>query len=160
MKLKTAVVCLMAVFCLSLLSIAEAKMRNYTYPYDISQLEWQLLNWTAAWRGTTSLTDPFVLDRLECDRNGWIVNVYVTGSADMATDENLKKSIDNITKTFQEKFAEFVPETDLIVHYDLRLPDGSKIYKEYSAGSSNEGQSPSEEAEAKTKMKIEAATSY
>ena len=160
MKLRSAVVFMTAVFILGIFCAGQAKMRDYSYPYDISQLEWQLLNWTAAWRGTASLTEPFILDRLECDRNGWIVNVYVTGSAEQATDENLKKSVDKITKTFQGKFSEFVPETDLIVHYDLQAMDGTKAYKEYGAGSFKDGQSQTEENDMVTSMKIKAATSY
>lgn len=159
MKLKSRVILAVILF-FSFLAIADAKMRKYSYPYDISQVEWQLLNWTAAWRGTTSPAGPFVLDRLECDRDGWIVNVYVTGTPDLATDENLKKSIDNITKVFQDKFPDFVAETDLIVHYNLLSADGNKVYKEYSAGSFNDGQAASQEAKSITKMKVDAATSY
>jgi len=156
MKFKSAVISLTAVLFLGFLTVAEAKMRKYSYPYDISQLEWQLLNWTSAWRGTTNLTDPFTLDRLECDRNGWIVNVYVSGDSDLGTEDNLQKSINNITEVFQNRFKDFVAETDLIVHYNLVSKDGVKVYKEYFAGAFSEGHQASEEA----RSKMEATTSY
>ena len=159
MKFKSMVISLIAVLFLGFLTVAEAKMRNYSYPYDISQLEWQLLNWTAAWRGTTILTDPFTLDRLECDRDGWIVNVYVTGNSMLGIVDNLQKSVDNITKVFQEKFKEFVPETDLIVHYNLQSFDGTKVYKQYVGGSFKEGEETSEES-TKLKIKMQEATGY
>ncbi len=118
---------------------ALANLSSYSYPYDISQLEWQLLNWTTAWRGTATPVSPFILERMECDRKGWKVIIYVNGMFSQATDENLKGSIDNITSTFKNRFPEFDPKTDLTVYYNLG--SSTMVYKDgnfSSVGSSSQ----------------------
>jgi len=122
--------CLFIVFIMLLCFTgnALANLNRYSYPYDISQLEWQLLNWTTAWRGTATPASPFILERMECDRKGWKVTLYVNGMFSQATDESLKTSIDNITSTFKNRFPEFDPKTDLTVYYNLG--SSTMVYKD------------------------------
>ncbi len=125
------------ILLLGIISPALAKLENYTYPYDISQIEWQVLNWTAAWKGTTTPADPFILDRIEYDRKTVKVSVYLKGKSEDNTEDNLKKSLDGITKAFTGRLAQFDPETDLIIHYTITSPDDpNKTYQvEYRNGS-------------------------
>ena len=124
---------------------AQANLKGYTYPYDISQIEWQVLNWTAAWRGTTTPADPFTLDRIEYNRNERKVIVYLNGNLDDASDENLKKSIDSINSLFQQRFTNFDIITDALVYYKLKDKDQKISYKEYKNGTFTDRQSPPEE---------------
>lgn len=125
---------------------AQAKLKGYTYPYDISQIEWVILNWTAAYRGTTTPTDPFTLDKIQYDRKMRKVVVYANGQAAQATDENLKKSVDGILKLFVPRFPNFDASTDLFVYYTLKQEDKPDLkYKEYKGGSFSDRNSPPEE---------------
>ncbi|MFH1441927.1 MAG: hypothetical protein ABIH18_07820 [Candidatus Omnitrophota bacterium] len=105
---------------------SQARIRQYINPYDISQIEWQLLNWTAAWRDTTTPAFPFTLERMEYDRTKRKVIIYLQGKSEFATDENLRKSIDGIASLFNQKFPEFNPKEDMIVYYSLISPEGNK----------------------------------
>ena len=134
------------VFSLILLSCfiaspAQAVLSKYTYSYDISQLEWQILNWTSAYRGTLTPGDPFTLERIEYNRKSSKVTVYLTGMLDLATDENLNKSLSGITDLFSRRFPGFDPAADLIINYKL-MPDSGQeaVCKEYSAGEFNDRQ--------------------
>lgn len=136
MRLKLWVGIIWVIFLFVAVSIGEANIRNHMYTYDISQLDWQLLNWTSAWRGTTRLAEPFILDRMEFDRQDRKIIVYLDGTLEQATEENLKKSIQNITEVFRTKFPTFEPKEDLIVYYTLKSQDGNKVYKQYITGAS------------------------
>jgi hypothetical protein len=115
---------------------AQAKLKGYTYPYDISQVEWEILNWTAAYRGTVTYTAPFVLERMQYDRNTAKIVVYVTGQSAQASDENLKKSIDNLTKLFSQRLSKFEAPADLVVYYKLKQTGAAGMkYKIYEDGS-------------------------
>lgn len=105
---------------------AEAKLRKATYIQEISKIDWQLLNWTAAWRGTKKPADPFILERMEYDRDARQVEVYLNGDPKEATDENLQKSISGITAVLQDEFPDFEPRDDLIVHYSLKSEEDNK----------------------------------
>lgn len=109
------------------LNNSQARIRQYINPYDISQMEWQLLNWTAAWRGTTTPAYPFTLERMEYDRAKQKVVIYLQGKSELATDENLHKSIDTITSSFNQKFPEFNAKEDLAAYYSLTSSEGDKI---------------------------------
>jgi hypothetical protein len=125
---------------------AQAKLKGYTYPYDISQIEWETLNWTAAYRNTTTQTDPFTLDRIQYDRKIRKVLVYVSGQLVQATDENLKKCVDGIVKLFQQRLPNFEASTDLFVYYTLKQDGNTQVkYKEYKEGSFSDRSSPPEE---------------
>ncbi len=140
---------------------ARARVDGYTYPYDISQIEWQLLNWTSAWRGTTTPADPFTLERMEYDRNTRKVLIYLTGKTDAATDENLKKSTDGINSLFQKRFPNFNLETDAYVYYKLSSDKDQAIsYKEYKDGAFTDQQSPPEPPKSREPAMMQPATSY
>lgn len=118
-----------------LVGIAQAKINKYTYPYDISEIEWQILNWGADWRGTTTLADPFVLDKIDYDRKDRKVIIYLSGKSEQGTNELLKKSIDGIEEKFKERFPGFEAKSDLIVYYNLRSEkDPKNSYFTYSKG--------------------------
>ena len=122
---------------------AQAVLSRYTYTYDISQLEWQILNWTSAYRGTLTPGDPFTLERIEYDRKPAKVIVYLTGTPDIASEDNLNKSLKGITSLFAQRFPGFDPETDLIIYYKLSSGDGQEAsYKQYSAGDFSDCQAP------------------
>ncbi len=108
------------------LNDSQARIRQYINPYDISQMEWQLLNWTAAWRGTTTSSYPFTLERMEYDRVKLKVVIYLQGKSELAADENLRKSIDGISFLFNQKFPEFNAKEDLIVYYSFASSEGNK----------------------------------
>jgi hypothetical protein len=115
--------------------VSTASITGYTYPLDISQLEWQLLNWTAAWRQTTTPADPFILDRMEYNRKTEKIHIYLNGKAEDATDENLKKSITKIASVFTERFPKVKIEEDFVVHYNLVSSSDQKATEiEYSQG--------------------------
>lgn len=115
---------------------AHASLKGYTYPYDISQIEWQILNWTAAFRGTDTPGDPFTLERMEYDRPSRKVMIYLKGSVEFASEDNLKKSVQGCTLLFKERFPDFNPESDLRVFYKLTSSESQDlIYKEYKEGS-------------------------
>ena len=140
---------------------AQARVDGYTYPYDISQIEWQLLNWTSAFRGTSTPADPFVLERMEYDRNTKKVIIYLTGKTEDATEENLKKSIDGIAALFKPRFSNFNLDTDGYVCYKLKSADGQNIsYKEYKNGAFTDQQSPSEPLRYGEPAMMPPATSY
>ncbi len=140
---------------------AQARVDGYTYPYDISQIEWQLLNWTSAWRGTTTPADPFTLERMEYDRSTKKVLIYLTGKTDTATEENLKKSIDGITALFKPRFSNFNLDTDAYVYYKLKSADGqSTSYKEYKNGAFADQQSSPEPPRYGEPAMTPPATSY
>lgn len=126
---------LLSVLLLSFNRSAQAKITAYTYPYDISQIEWQVLNWTTAWRGTTTPAEPFILERMEYDRKEKKVNIYLSGRPEQATDDNLNKSINGITSLFHQHFSKFEPQSDLIVHYELKSEKDEKtLYIKYNEG--------------------------
>lgn len=149
---------LFALFIALLLSFsttAQARLTAYTYPYDISEIEWQILNWTAAWRGTTTPAEPFILERMEYDRKEKKANIYLTGRPEQASDDNLNKTITGITSLFHQRFPNFEPESDLIVHYNLKSEKGEKtLYIEYNQGAFSK-QEPVSNEPAKTQ-----STSY
>src|SRR3989338_7192847 len=120
-------------------SFARADLQRYTYPYDISQIEWQLLNWTAAWRGSTTLANPFILENMEYDRKANRVHIYLSGKVEEASDENLEKSINTIISRFQERFPKFEAKEDLVVHYNLKSEKNETSYREYSDGAFGTG---------------------
>jgi len=124
---------LIFIFCGS----AEARLKRYTYSYDIAEIEWQFLNWTAAWRGTTALAEPFILDRLVYDRTTKKANVYLSGKESDGAQVNLDKSKNQIISLFGRRFSpEFDANTDLVVHYLLKSEDAKKItYIKYEDGS-------------------------
>lgn len=120
------------VLVLSLISSGPvlAKLSTYTYPYDISEIEWKVLNWTAAWKGTTNPGDPFILDRIEYDRKTKKIVVYLTGKNKDDTEDNLKKSADKTGKTIKGLLAEFDMNTDLIINYTISSSDDpNKTYE-------------------------------
>ncbi len=124
---KTALVILFAVVCLVCVSNpASAKLSRYTYPYDISYIEWELLTMTTAWRDTTALADPFILENMVFNRKDKVIHVYLRGKSEQASEENLKDSIAAINARLLEKFAEFEVNSDLMVHYALTSADGKK----------------------------------
>ena len=133
MKLKlTIFFLLLGILCFSNL---PAAVKNYTYPYDISQMEWQLLNWTSAWRQTTNPANPFTLERMEYDRSAKKVNIYLSGDSGLAKDEFLKKGMDGIADLFRGRFPEVDAVKDLLVHITLRsAQDDKSIIIEYKDG--------------------------
>lgn len=122
---------------------AQAKLNRFTYPYDISQLEWQLLNWTAAWRGTATPGGPFTLERMEYQRKERKVHIYLTGNTELGTEANFKKAIENITSTFKGSFPDFEPQEDLTAHFNLASEKENKSsYLEYNNGSFSNEEKP------------------
>jgi len=119
MRLRLKLCGLLVLLLLSSNVTVWANLAKYTYSYDISQIEWQLLNWTAAWRGTTVPAAPFVLERMEFDRKERIIKIYVNGAANQASEDNLKESIDKINTNISQRFFEFDPKSDLVVYYSL-----------------------------------------
>ncbi len=133
---KTAVIILLVAAGLSCASgLALAKLIRYTYPYDISYIEWELLSMSSAWRGSSSLADPFVLENMVFDRQAKIIHIYLEGKPEQATEVNLNKSIEEIKTRLLEKFADFEINSDLTVHYDLVPSDGKKTFRmEFNQG--------------------------
>lgn len=103
-----------------------ASLEGYTYPYEISYIDWQLLSYSTICHNTKTPADPFVLDRLEYDRKLRKIKVYLTGSAADATDENFNKALGNIVKVLIERFPKFDRLQDLVVYYDLSPADGGQ----------------------------------
>jgi len=135
---------LMFLFFLScfIASPAHAVLSKYTYTYDISQLEWQILNWTSAYRGSLTPGDPFTLERIEYNRKTAKVIVYLSGMLDLSSEDNLNKSLGGVTRLFAQRFPGFDSKTDLIIYYKLLpLTGQDAVYKEYSAGEFNDRQS-------------------
>lgn len=152
---------LFVLLSLGLVVSAQARVDGYTYPYDISQIEWQLLNWTSAWRGTTTPADPFTLERMEYDRNTKKVLIYLTGKIDDASEDNLKKSIDGIVSVFQKRFPNFNLDNDAYVYYKLGSDkDQNILYKEYNNGTFSDQQSPPEPPKSREPVMMQPATSY
>lgn len=115
---------------------SEAKLKKYMQPVDMSALEWQILNWSMNFRGTTIPADPFILNGMEYDRGSYKINIYLSGKSQLATDSNLKKSVVGITGLFQQRFPDFDAKNDLIVHYNLKPEkEGADTDLEYSQGS-------------------------
>lgn len=110
---------------LSITVSADARLRKYINPYDISEIEWQVLNWTAAWRGTTTPAEPFILERIEYERTDVKVHIYLQGRHPQNTQENLDKSIAGIGALFTARFPEFEAGKDLVVSYKIIPADGS-----------------------------------
>ena len=97
------------------------------------------MNWTAAYRGTTTPGDPFILERIEYDRNARKVRIYLKGGVNLASEDNLKKSLDSCATLFKQSFTDFDPSGDLYISYKLSSSDGQSItYKEYQEGSFND----------------------
>jgi len=118
-----------------IISPAQAVLSKYTYSYDISQIEWQILNWTSAYRGTLTPGDPFTLERIEYNRKTSKVFIYLTGTLATASDENLNKSVDGCTALFKQRFPGFDATTDLTIFYKFSPAAGQDlVYKEYSNG--------------------------
>jgi len=133
---------------------SSADISRYTYPYDISQLEWQLLNWTAAWRGTITPADPYILERMEYNRTERKIYLYVKGTS--FAQEDLNSSIKNITDTFQKTFLQFAPETDLVVDYR----SGKDTVMEYRDGNFVNSSRTSTQASMGTSMATTSMGSY
>ncbi len=128
MKIKAGIWVILVLLFFIFIGSAEARLKRYTYPYDIAEIEWQFLNWTAAWRGTTALADPFTLDRLVYDRQTRKANIYLSGKDTDAAQANLDKSIKEIISLFSKRFSpDFDANTDLVVHYMLKSEDAKKI---------------------------------
>ena len=136
MKLNIGILLLLCFFLFPVNS-ALATVKGYTYPYDISQIEWQILNWTAAYRDTTTPGDPFILERIEYDRPTRKVMIYLRGSVELASDENLQKSLNGCAGLFKQRFTDITPEGDFYISYKLTSSDGQNnlTYKEYKQGS-------------------------
>jgi hypothetical protein len=133
---------LLACFLFIFVTNAHASLKGYTYPYDISQIEWQILNWTAAFRGSTTPGEPFTLERMEYDRSARKVMIYLKGSVEFASEDNLKKSVDGCALLFKQRFPDFDQVGDLYISYKLSSPDSQEVtYKEYQEGSFSDGQS-------------------
>lgn len=138
---------LFAVGCLYFMHFsdtAQARLKRYTYSYDIAEIEWQLLNWTAAWRGTTTPADPFTLERMEYSRKDWKVYIYLTGDTSLDTQANLDKSIEGIVSLFSRRFPpEFDQKTDIVVYYELKSREGGggPVSITYSNGAFSRGKS-------------------
>ncbi|TRZ93983.1 hypothetical protein D4R78_07165 [bacterium] len=131
MRLKLSLCGLLVVFLLLIPLVGVwANLAQYTYSYDISQIEWQLLNWTVAWRGTTTPAAPFILERMDFDRRERIIKIYVNGLANQASEDNLKESIDKINANISQRFSEFDPKSDLVVYYSL----GAASYEYINGG--------------------------
>ncbi|MDD5355877.1 MAG: hypothetical protein PHY56_05035 [Candidatus Omnitrophica bacterium] len=139
---------------------AQASLKGYTYPYDISYIEWQSLNWTAAFRDTATPAAPFILERIEYNRDERKVIVYLRGALEDASDENLKKSIDGIVSLFHPRFPNFDPLTDLSVQYKLKDNEENTSYKAYNDGVFNNQQFPPEEPKSPTPRMALPASSY
>lgn len=126
----TGIIVFTIILLLGSYGLSSAKLNNYVYPYDISEIEWKVLNWTAAWKGTTTPADPFILDRMEYSRKDYKINVYVKGKSEDDTEDNRNKSIEGITKTLKDNLAQFDPKTDLTVHYTIsQSDDPTKTYE-------------------------------
>ncbi|MDI6605613.1 MAG: hypothetical protein QME65_00475 [Candidatus Omnitrophota bacterium] len=127
-------------FCLPYFFIDTAlgNLKRYTYTYDIAEIEWQLLNWTAAWCGTTTPADPFILERMEYYRTTRKVSIYLKGDPELATQDNLDKSIAGIVSLFSRRFSpDFDQGTDMAVYYELKSDKDKQnsAYIEYKNGS-------------------------
>lgn len=121
---------------------AQAKLKRYTYSYDIAEIEWQLLNWTAAWRGTTTPADPFILERMEYDRKTLKVYIYLRGDTNLDTQQNLDKSIEGIASVFSRRFPpDFDQVTDIVVYYELKSAQDGRgpVYINYKNGTFSRG---------------------
>ena len=103
-----------------------ASLESYTYPYEISYMDWQLLSYSTLCHNTITPADPFILDRLEYDRKLRKIKVYLTGSVTDATDDNFNKALGNIVKLLTERFPKFDRAQDLIVYYDLSPANGGQ----------------------------------
>ena len=120
---------------------AQASLNGYTYSYDISQIEWQILNWVASFRDTNTPGDPFSLERMEYNRNEKKVMIYLKGSVNLASDDNMKKSLNGCTALLTQRFPNFDPTRDMYIYYKLFSPDGKNVtYKEYKEGLFNDAQ--------------------
>lgn len=137
MRIKKGILIISGLLFFIFIGSAEAGFRRYTYSYDISEIEWQFLNWTAAWRGTTILADPFTLDRMAYDRKTKKANIYLSGKDKDASEINLNRSLEQIISLFNNHFPpEFDAKTDLVIHYILKSDDAQKItYIKYEDGS-------------------------
>lgn len=109
---------LLILFLLSVLfgGAVSADLSDYTYPYEISRLDWFLLNWTAAYRGTTIITEPFTLERMEYDRTQRQVIVYVRTPSGQGTEEDRQRAITNISTFFRKTFPEFDAAKDMVLY--------------------------------------------
>ncbi|MFH0763161.1 MAG: hypothetical protein V1925_04665 [Candidatus Omnitrophota bacterium] len=149
MKFRIVLILAMSCFCLlSFTSTAGANLKRYTQSYDIAEVEWQLLNWTAAWRNTTTPAKPFILERMEYSRQTRKISIYLKGEASMDTQDNLDKSIEGIVSLFAGRFPpDFDQATDITVYYELESEEeGQKpVYIEYnnSSFSRQKSESPS-----------------
>ncbi|MBC8436646.1 MAG: hypothetical protein H8D90_01995 [Candidatus Omnitrophica bacterium] len=135
---------------------AQANLKRYTYSYDIAEIEWQLLNWTAAWRGTTTPAKPFILDRMEYDRGTRKVSIYLKGDTDLDTQQNLNKSIEGIVSLFSKRFPpDFDQTTDIVVYYELKsAQDGrDSVYINYENGVFSRGK-PQDSSSSAVRVKV------
>jgi len=126
-----------AVFFCSFIFVnnSYARLEKYIRIYEISELEWQLLSWTTAWRDTKAMFDPFVLERMEYNRGRKKVEVYLKGPEEEAAEENLNKSLLGVTSQLKGRFPELDVKTELVIYYDLTSGDGSKTSRiEYRDG--------------------------
>ena len=119
MRCKVSVFLLIMLFCFA--GNAGARLNDYLYPCEVSHLDWYLLTWLTAWRGSTIPAGPFVLDRMHYDRETRKIEIFVTGKVGEETDDNLQRSIEGISEKFQDTLREFDPVTDLKVYYDLEI---------------------------------------
>jgi hypothetical protein len=130
MRSRIVLVFAIGCFCLAyFIDTAQANLKRYTYSYDIAEIEWQLLNWTAAWRGTAFPAAPFILDRMEYDRITRKISIYLKGDPDLAAQDNLDKSIAGIVSLFSRRFPpDFDQATDIAVYYELTDVSGNNGY--------------------------------
>jgi len=112
---------------------AHARLNKYTLDIGISQVEWQLMNENIALRGSSTFAPPFVLSNISFSRDLGKIKVEFYGNASDATDENLQKSLDLITKFLRNDFPEFEPAKDLVIDYKLTTQEAGKIlYVKYT----------------------------
>jgi len=120
----------------------EAKLKRYKVVQEMSKIDWQLMNWTAAWRGTTKPASPFILERMEYDYAINKITIYLNGKAEQATDDSLNSSISGIITLLQERFPEFEADKELLVYYEIKSDkDPASSYIEYNEGSFNRNSS-------------------
>ncbi|MBI4707170.1 MAG: hypothetical protein HY761_04530 [Candidatus Omnitrophica bacterium] len=106
---------------------AHARLNKYTQDIGISQVEWQLMNQNIALRGSNTFAAPFVLNNISFSRDLVKIVVEFSGDSKDATDENLQKSLEIITKFLRNDFSEFDPNKDLVIDYKLTTPDPDKM---------------------------------
>jgi hypothetical protein len=114
---------------------AKAELNRYLYPYEISELDWQLLQWTSAWHDSQDQFAPFKFERVEYTRKVKKIMVYLTGLIADGTKNNLNLSLQKLNKVFTLRFSYFDAKKDLQVFYRLLSQDKTKAVNiEYNDG--------------------------